>query len=55
LITNLIMVRGRSQLMTVAIIVLFILEGLQMVGRVLDREDMDLHVRKIAPLSRKGT
>jgi hypothetical protein len=55
LITNLIMLRGRSQLATLAIIALSILERLQMVGRVLDRKDMDLHVRKIAAVSRKGT
>jgi hypothetical protein len=46
---------GRSQLTTLAIIALSILERLQMVGRVLDRKDMDLHVRKIAAIGRKGT
>jgi len=49
------MLRGRSQLTTLAIIALSILVRLQMVGRVLDREYMDLHVRKIAAVSRKGT
>ena len=55
LITNLIMLRGRNQLTTLAIIALSILERLQVVGRVLDREYMDLHVCKIAAVSRKGT
>lgn len=55
LITNLIMLRGRSQLTTVAIIALSVLERLQMVGRVLDWKYTDLHVRKIAAVSRKGT
>jgi len=55
LITNLIVLRGRGQLMTVAIIALSVLERLQMVGRVLDWKNMDLHVRKIAAVSRKGT
>ena len=55
LITNLIMLRGRSQLTTVAIIALSVLERFQMVGRVLDWEYMHLHVRKVATVSRKGT
>ena len=55
LITNLNMLRGRSQLATLAIIALSILERLQMVGRILDRKYMYLHVRKIAAVSRKGT
>jgi hypothetical protein len=51
------MLRGRSQLTTLAIIALSILklERLQMVGRVLDWKYMYLHVRKIAAISRKGT
>lgn len=55
LITNLIIIlRGRSQLSALVIIALSVLERLQMAGRVLDRKDMDLHVRKIASVSRKG-
>lgn len=49
------MLRGRSQPTALAIIALSILERLQMVGRVLDREYMHLHVRKIAAISREGT
>jgi hypothetical protein len=49
------MLRGRRELTTLAIIALSILERLQMVGRVLDRKYMDLHVRKIAAVSRERT
>jgi hypothetical protein len=55
LITNLILLRGRGQLMTLAIIAMSILERLQVVGRVLDWKYMDLHMRKIATVSREGT
>jgi hypothetical protein len=50
------MLRERGQLTTLAIIALSMLEleRLQIVGRVLDRKYMHLHVRKIAAVSRKG-